>query len=226
MNKRFRSTPLHAFARKCGEILAFQTDRKKNRCLLLAFLAIAGGPLRCRAEDAHTASPYYAYQATYEMVGPKANGTMKIASNGKGKARCDTTAGEETSTIISDLNAKSWTTLLHSQKRFLVDTFAPGSQTSTNLSHFELLGHNSIAGRDCTGTRATSEGETIELWMDNEHRMIMVQSTITDATGKTTTTLKSLVEKAAPDSEFAVPPDYKPEDKSPSSTVNSKHTSK
>lgn len=174
----------------------------------ILLLAVGHGSVAIAADT----YPKKAYDATYDMVAPTGNTTVRMASDGRGKTLMESTSGTYKTTTISDYNARKATSLLHAQKMLTVMPFNPDDAATDDESmkkkKAKFLGEKNIAGRNCKGWSYSFSGGDSEIWSDKSGDFL-VKSTTNSNGSKSSMTLKSIKEGAPSPTAFAIPADYK-----------------
>lgn len=149
--------------------------------------------------------PKKVFDATYDLVNPSTGAaTMRMASDGKGHMRTETTTKGSKFISIADYPKLESLTILEAQKmamrsKLSNDSYQGSEPEDMKKRNAKDLGSKVVAGHPCHGweytTKQGATSSTTETWIGNDIGCL-VQSTTTLPQGKSVMTLKTYSAKA------------------------------
>lgn len=181
-----------------------------NKIALLVCAAF--GATVCGAYAADLEYPKQAYDATYTTTGPSGSSSLRMASDGKGHLRTESSSGGYKVISISDYPNKMAYSIMEAQKMVMKVPLKPTPNVqdaaSAKKANAKDLGIKVVNGHPSHGWEYTTDGGKVQTWI-GEDTHCLVKSETTTPQGKMTMDIKTYSGSAPGDDAFKVPAGYK-----------------
>lgn len=157
--------------------------------------------------------PTKAFDVTYTVTSPQSTCTLRMASDGKGHMRTESsTAGSSVVSLI-DYTDMTQTSLIEQGKMAMKTKIPPegayiSDAESAKKANAKALGTKVIGGHPCHGWAYTTPSGKSEVWTADDIGCFVL-STTTGQAGKSTTEMKSFSKVVPGSDSFKIPAGYK-----------------
>jgi hypothetical protein len=157
--------------------------------------------------------PKKAFDASYAVSSPSGQSTLRMATDGKGHMRSESSAANYSVVTLMDYTNSTQTSLIEQGKMAMQSKIPPEGgyivdEDSAKQANGKSLGSKVVGGHPCHGYSIKSPSGTTEVWVADDIGC-MVLSTTNGPAGKMTTELKKFSNSAPDAASFKVPAGYK-----------------
>lgn len=157
--------------------------------------------------------PKKPFDASYQVSSPSGQSTLRMATDGKGHLRSESSAANYNVVTLMDYTNSTQTSLIEMNKMAMQSKIPPEGayivdEESAKKANGKSLGSKVVGGHPCHGWSISSPGGTSEVWVADDIGC-MVLSTSNGPAGKMKTELKKFSNTAPDASAFKVPAGYK-----------------